>query len=154
GDARAAEAREAQASGSSSSASRRSAVAAGARPGASPGDLQCRKPMRYGPQMSRPPSTWDEHYAQPEQPWDTGVPDPALVAFVTAGGVKPSRCLEIGAGTGTNALWLAEQGFDVTATDVSPRAVAKAEAKLRERGGTLRCRFLVHDILAEEVPGG
>lgn len=110
--------------------------------------------MRYGPGMTRAPSTWDEHYAQPEQPWDTGAPDPVLVAFVKDGGVKPGRCLEVGAGTGTNALWLAEQGFEVIATDVSPRAVAKAEAKARERGGPLSCRFLVHDILAEDLPGG
>jgi SAM-dependent methyltransferase len=105
------------------------------------------------PLITQPPSTWDEHYAQPDQPWDTGEPEPAVVAFVGGGGVKPGRCLELGAGTGTNALWLAEQGFDVIATDVSPLAVAKAEAKAREHSGRLRCRFLVHDFLAGDGPG-
>ena len=106
--------------------------------------------------MTRPPSAWDETYAQSVEPppWDTGAPDPVLVEFVRGGGVKPGRCLEVGAGTGTNALWLAEQGFDVIATDVAPRAVAKAEAKARERGGAWRCRFLVHDVLASPVPEG
>ena len=39
--------------------------------------------------------------------------------FVTAGGVPPCPTLEIGAGTGTNAIWMAEQGFDVLGIDVS-----------------------------------
>src|SRR5688572_30178987 len=106
------------------------------------------------PPMTRPPSTWDEHYRQPSQPWDTGEPDADLIAWVGAGGVKRGRALEVGAGTGTNALWLAEQGFEVVATDVSPLAVEKAEAKARARGGASRCRFLVHDILGAPAPGG
>jgi SAM-dependent methyltransferase len=77
-----------------------------------------------------------------------------LVDFVHGRGLKPGRCLELGAGTGTNALSLAEQGFDVIATDVVQRAIAKAEAKARERPGASRCRFLIHDVTAGPVPGG
>ena len=56
---------------------------------------------------------WDAHYAEGNLPWDTGAPDENLVASVRAGAVTPGRTLEIGCGTGTNALWLAAQGFDV-----------------------------------------
>jgi methylase of polypeptide subunit release factors len=72
-------------------------------------------------------------------PWDTGQPEPLLVEFVTSGAVTPSPTLEIGAGTGTNAIWMAERGFDVLGVDVSPLAVERAHAKLE--GRALRCRF-------------
>jgi SAM-dependent methyltransferase len=58
----------------------------------------------------------------------------------------PASTLEIGAGTGTNAIWLAERGFDVLGVDVSPLAVERAHAKME--GRTLRCRFATLDFLA------
>ena len=77
--------------------------------------------------MSHP--SWNENYASGELPWDTGLPEPLLVEFVTSAGLAPGRTLEIGAGTGTNAIWLAERGFDVLGVDVSPLAVERARAK-------------------------
>lgn len=100
--------------------------------------------------MPRP--SWDEHYASGELPWDTGQPEPLLVEFVTSGGVAPGRALEIGAGTGTNAIWLAERRFDVLGIDVSSLAVERANAKLE--GRDLRCRFATLDFLAKPAPGG
>ncbi|HTY85472.1 MAG TPA: class I SAM-dependent methyltransferase [Silvibacterium sp.] len=58
--------------------------------------------------------------------------------------------MEIGAGTGTNSIFLAEHGFDVVGIDVAPRAVERATAKLN--GRTLRCRFAAHDFLAAGFP--
>jgi len=58
----------------------------------------------------------------------------------------PGPALEIGAGTGTNAIWLAERGFDVIGVDVSPLAVERANAKMA--GRALGCRFAVLDFLA------
>ena len=89
---------------------------------------------------------WNESYAAGELPWDTGEPEPLLVEFVTAGRVRPTRTLEIGAGTGTNALWLAERGFEVLGIDVAQLAVERAMAKLEARA--LRCRFATLDFLA------
>ncbi len=100
--------------------------------------------------MARPP--WNDRYASGDMPWDTGQPDPLLVAFVESGGIAPGRALEIGAGTGTNAIWLAQHGFDVVGVDLSPLAVEKARAKLP--GSSLRCRFAVNDFLAAAPPGG
>ncbi len=99
-----------------------------------------------------PHPSWNESYASGQLPWDTGQPEPLLVEFVTSGGVAPAPTLEIGAGTGTNAIWLAEHGFDVFGVDVSPLAVERAHAKME--GRTLRCRFAALDFLAAPPPGG
>jgi SAM-dependent methyltransferase len=95
---------------------------------------------------------WNESYASGELPWDTGQPEPLLVEFVSSGGVRPAAALEIGAGTGTNAIWLAERGFDVLGVDVSPLAVERACAKME--GRALRCRFAALDFLAALPDGG
>ena len=99
-----------------------------------------------------PHPSWNESYASGELPWDTGDPEPLLVEFVTSGGIAPTRTLEIGAGTGTNAIWLAERGFDVLGVDVSPLAVERARAKMK--GRDLPCRFATLDFLATPAPGG
>lgn len=95
---------------------------------------------------------WDEHYARGEIPWNSDEPDDALVAMVEAGTIPSGKTLEVGCGTGTNALWLAGRGFDVLGVDVSPLAIEMARGKLAEtaRPG----RFEVLDFLTDEVPGG
>jgi SAM-dependent methyltransferase len=85
-------------------------------------------------------------------PWDTGLPEPLLVEFVNSGSVAPGRTLEIGAGTGTNAIWLAERGFDVLGVDFSSFAVEKANAKMD--GRDLCRRFATLDFLAAPAPDG
>jgi SAM-dependent methyltransferase len=85
-------------------------------------------------------------------PWDTGQPEPLLVEFVTSDAVTPGSALEIGAGTGTNSMWMAERSFDVLGVDVAPLAVERAQAKTE--GRALRCRFAVWDFLAAPPPGG
>jgi SAM-dependent methyltransferase len=99
-----------------------------------------------------PHPTWNESYAAGQLPWDTGRPEPVLVEFVTSGRVRPGPSLEIGAGTGTNAIWMAERGFEVFGVDVSPLAVERAKAKMG--GSDLRCRFAAWDILAAPPPDG
>jgi SAM-dependent methyltransferase len=95
---------------------------------------------------------WDEHYASGNLPWDTGAPDEQLVRFVREGGVSAGPALEIGCGTGTNSVWLAEQGFSVLGLDLSPLAVRAANARLG--GRQLDCRVEVGDFLVQAVPGG
>jgi SAM-dependent methyltransferase len=99
-----------------------------------------------------PHPSWNDSYASGVLPWDTGQPEPLLVEFVASGGVAPGRTLEVGSGTGTNAIWLAERGFDVLGVDVSPLAVEKARAKTD--GSKLRCDFATLDFLAAPPPGG
>ena len=96
--------------------------------------------------------SWNESYTAGELPWDTGEPEPLLVEFVTSGRIAPMQTLEIGAGTGTNAIWLAERGFEVLGVDVASLAVERANAKLDGRG--LVCRFATLDFLAVSPPEG
>lgn len=98
------------------------------------------------------PESWDDHYRSGDLPWDTGVPDPALVAILRGGAFPRGRALDIGAGTGTNARWLAEQGFDVLGIDLAPRAVELARAAT-PAAIAARCRFAVGDFLAEPPAG-
>lgn len=99
-----------------------------------------------------PEHDWDQHYASGELPWDTGEPDPHLVELVEQGLIKPGRTLEIGCGTGTNAIWLAARGFDVHGIDIAPLAIEKAEAKRRAAGANLR--FSVLDFMRDALPAG
>lgn len=102
--------------------------------------------------MVMPHPLWNESYATGQPPWDTGEPEPLLIEFVTSGGVTPTSTLEIGAGTGTNAIWMAERGFEVLGVDVSPLAVERGRAKIE--GRALRCRFAALDFLAATPPDG
>jgi methyl halide transferase len=99
--------------------------------------------------MSR--TDWDSRYAADDTPWDTGRPASHLVEIVEAGTVGPGRALDIGCGTGTNALWLAAHGFDVVGVDVSLLAIERARSKA---AGATRCRFEVLDFLTDDPPGG
>src|ERR1700758_5544540 len=99
-----------------------------------------------------PHPSWNESYALGQPPWDTGQPEPLLVEFIASRGINPSSTLEIGAGTGTNAIWLAERGFDVLGVDVSALAVERAQTKMG--GRALRCRFATLDFLAAPPPDG
>jgi SAM-dependent methyltransferase len=61
------------------------------------------------------------------------------------------RALDIACGTGRNALYLAEQGFDVTGVDISEVAIERASIETESRG--LGVEFLVAD-LDHYVPEG
>ena len=96
-------------------------------------------------------TNWDERYQTGDLPWDSGVPSEHLVATVNAHAIRACPALVIGCGTGTNAIWLAENGFEVTAVDVSPVAVEQAEAKIAAAGVSCKCQVL--DILSGDLPG-
>ncbi len=77
-------------------------------------------------------------------PWDTGRPQPAIVALEEAREIEGS-VLDAGCGTGENALYLASRGHEVLGVDAVPRAIEIALEKARERGVT--AAFRVHDVL-------
>ena len=60
-------------------------------------------------------------------PWDTGITPPEVMAFLER--TPPGRALDLGCGTGTNAVELARRGWEVTAIDFSTRAVAAARRR-------------------------
>lgn len=89
---------------------------------------------------------WDRAYAPGNiPPWDTGRPDSHLREAVASGVLNPCPTIEFGCGTGTNAIFLAGEGFDVIGLDVAPRAIAIARRKAQEAG--VQARFYLADVL-------
>lgn len=74
---------------------------------------------------------WDERYSDRETLW-SGQPNAALVT--EAGALHPGRALDVGCGEGADALWLAAQGWFVTALDVSRVALERAAAQAARLG--------------------
>ena len=64
-----------------------------------------------------------------QPPWDTGVSPPELFEFIKNN--KPGRAIDIGCGTGTNVIALAQAGWKVTGVDFAPRAIKIARQKLK-----------------------
>lgn len=94
--------------------------------------------------MPEQPS-WNDHYRNGHMPWDTGHPSFELQRVVSANTIPPCRAIEIGCGTGTNCVWLAQQGFDVTGVDVASLAIEQAEKRARDAG--VKVRFMTADVL-------
>jgi SAM-dependent methyltransferase len=88
---------------------------------------------------------WKEYYQSGNPPWDTGQPSPELRRVLETYKIQPCRALEIGCGTGTNCVWLAQQGFDVTGLDVVPMALEQARARAHDAGAAVH--FVEADIL-------
>lgn len=95
---------------------------------------------------------WNQRYLDGDLPWDSGVPDSHLAAFLREHQPPVGKVLEIGCGTGTNAVWLAGQGFAVTGLDLSEEAVKRARERASEAG--VECHFFAADILQDPIPGG
>lgn len=74
---------------------------------------------------------WDQRYAENELLW-SGRPNATLVAETQD--LRPGRALDVGCGEGADALWLAEQGWAVTALDVSQVALDRAAGEAEQRG--------------------
>jgi methyl halide transferase len=92
-----------------------------------------------------------EMYTAGETPWDIGKPDFNLIQTVTTTPIEPCKALEIGCGTGDNAIWLAQQNFHVTAIDASDVAIGKAREKTA--AASVVCTFLVADFLQDQIKG-
>jgi SAM-dependent methyltransferase len=97
--------------------------------------------------------SWDERYKSGDTPWDSGRPSEELVRVLAETNIAPCRAVELGCGTGTNAVWLAQRGFDVTAIDISPLALAQAQRRAADAG--VRVQFLEANVLepAPELAG-
>ena len=88
---------------------------------------------------------WNDRYRDGNLPWDTGRPSSELQRVLSRNTIQPCRALELGCGTGTNSVWLAQQGFEVTGIDVAPLAVERAEQRAHAAG--VKVHFVVADVL-------
>ena len=92
-----------------------------------------------------------ERYQVGDTPWDIGKPDSNLIQTVTTTPIRPCNALEIGCGTGDNAIWLSQQDFHVVGIDASEIAIEKAKEKASK--ANTKCAFLVSDILTSHIEG-
>ncbi len=90
-------------------------------------------------------------YQSGDFPWDVGRVDFNLIDVVTQKPIPSCKALDIGCGTGDNSIWLARNGFEVTGTDSSEIALAKAEEKASK--ACVRCVFRRIDFLKNAVEG-
>lgn len=93
---------------------------------------------------------WERHYQG--QARGRGVPSPHMVAELE--GLPVGTALDAGCGTGADAVWLAQQGWEVTAADISPTAVGQAERLAADQAPDVAARisWVVADLAAWEPP--
>ncbi len=81
-------------------------------------------------------ASWDERYRSEELVWSDG---PNTFVVQQLADHSPGRALDLAAGEGRNALWLAERGFDVEAVEFSTVALDKLRSLAERRGVTVTC---------------
>ncbi|MCK4564428.1 MAG: class I SAM-dependent methyltransferase [Verrucomicrobia bacterium] len=94
---------------------------------------------------------YEERYQTGNMPWDHGMPDGNLIAWVKRWPIGPCKVLDIGCGTGENSIWMARQGFAATGCDLSKTAVERAQAKAA--AAEVKCTFMTADFLEDQLPG-
>ena len=111
------------------------AAANGARVGAMISFSLADADIRAAARPSGNEADWDQRYRGGRM-W-SGNPNGTLVK--EASGLAPGRALDVGAGEGADAFWLAEQGWTVTASDISQLALDRVAAEAEGRGLRLEC---------------
>lgn len=111
------------------------AAADGSRVGAMISFSLAHEDIRAAARPSANESDWDHRY-EGDQLW-SGNPNGTLVNEIS--GLAPGRALDVGAGEGGDAIWLAGQGWSVTASDISQRALDRVSAEAGRRGLRVEC---------------
>lgn len=84
---------------------------------------------------------WDRRYAEADRVWR---PDPHEEVVAAVRDLAPGRALDVAAGEGRHAIWLAERGWQVTAIDFSVVGLDKGRAEADRRG--LEVEWVVDDV--------
>jgi len=92
--------------------------------------------LRAGVRPSGAEADWDHRYDEGDRIWSAN-PNGTLVR--EAADLAPGRALDVGAGEGADALWLAERGWTVTAADISGNALARVRTEADRRGLSVDC---------------
>ncbi|MBA2317428.1 MAG: class I SAM-dependent methyltransferase [Euzebyales bacterium] len=92
-------------------------------------------------------SGWDARYAERDLVW-TADPNRFIASELTQ--LPPARAIDLGAGEGRNALWLAERGWDVTAVDFSREGLDKGARIASDRG--LHVAWVLADLASWTWP--
>ena len=92
-----------------------------------------------------------KRYKEGSIPWYTGKPDYNLISIVENYPISKCKTLELGCGTGDNAIWLSQMDFEVSAFDLSEIAIdhAKVEAAKKD----VKLNFFVADFFKDQIKG-
>lgn len=86
---------------------------------------------------------WDEKYSAKDKVW-SGKVNETLSLYVSE--LKPGRALDLGCGEGGDAIWLAENGWNVLAADISQVALDRTEAIAKQKGFDRKIMCEIHDF--------
>ncbi len=92
------------------------------------------------------PQFWETRYQEGTTRWDLGQPAPALLHWLQTQSPQGETVLVLGCGRGHDARVLAQAGYQVTAVDYAPSAIAEAQALTAGTG--LAIQWLQRDIFA------
>jgi len=106
--------------------------------------------MAHHPCMARMAN--DVAFSKGDIPWDISQPHPALVGLVETKRIEPGSVFEPGPGLGHDAVYLASNGFRVTALDISKRAVSMLRKRVEKLG--LDVNLIVGDVLRDSPTAG
>jgi SAM-dependent methyltransferase len=90
---------------------------------------------------------WNDRYASKELVWSAG---PNRLFEAAATNLTPGSALDVACGEGRNAIWLAEQGWAVSAVDFSDVGIEKARQLASRRGVTVD--WIVGDVADDAFP--
>ena len=90
------------------------------------------------------PEWWrfEWRYLRRNTPWDTQITPPEVLDFINQ--TQPGRALDLGCGTGTNAVTLTQHGWQAVGVDFSPKAIAKARKRAAQQA--LHIEFHIGDV--------
>jgi SAM-dependent methyltransferase len=92
---------------------------------------------------------WDERYAARDYVWDVA-PNQFVERYLAQ--LSAGRAIDLAAGEGRNAVWLARRGWRVTAVDFSQVGLEKARQLAADHGVTDRLELVRADALGYEPP--
>ena len=101
------------------------------------------------PRLNSKRERWNKRYAARELIWSAG---PNALLAEEFSNLAVGRALDAACGEGRNALWLAEQGWQVTAMDFSDVAISKGQQIAERRG--LHLNWQVADLTVDPIPAG
>ena len=98
---------------------------------------------------------WEDIYRKyplEEILWHEDVPAEYLIDLLKKKKIKIGIALDICSGAGTNTVYLAEKGFEVTSIDISETATKIARQRAEKAGVLKQCKFFSGDILKIKLP--
>ena len=88
---------------------------------------------------------WDAIYREGTPVWETGEPSAELIRFLDEKRIGRGSVLDVGCGTGADAIYMVRRGLEVTAVDNSPTAIERARVRAEHEDALPR--FVLADII-------